>query len=550
MKSAEALVDCLISEGIDVVFGIPGSKFVDVLDAMWFKRDLVRFVTSRHEQGAALMAMGYALARRSTGVCYSTLGPGATNLVTGVACAYKNAVPIVALSGMMSSELLGRDGWQEIDQVSILRPVTKESRVVPHAESIPLFLRRAFRTATSYLPGPVHLSIPMEQLTEEIPYERLNPERYRSTSQPEIRVGSHLLNQVLQLLNTARSPVILAGREVKWDQADSEVLNLAEKLNLPVVTTLDGHGGVPTNHPLVLGPAYKASSWSMANDCLRNADAVLALGVKFDILGTGFDYSLLPGHAALIHVSRFSEFVGANFPVTVGLIASLKDFAKDLLTEAAPFPLPERETKTWLEKLAVWRETRGDDVEKLKQAKPIKPQWLAAALSDYAAPGSYMFLDGGNFRKFLMHHMELPRGDLIFIDHGYGCVGTAFPMALGYKVAKPESRVFCVTGDMGYLINGGELETAVRENLPVITVIFNDCGLGNVREYQVRRFGGRYIGVDYAPVDYAAAARAFGAHGERVEDPAEIEPAFKRALKSRLPAVVDVLVDKTELARK
>jgi len=163
MTGAEALVDGLISEGVDVVFGIPGSKFLDALDAMWFKRDEIRFITTRHEQGAALMAMGYAMARQSVGVCYATLGPGTTNLVTGIADAYKNALPVVALGGMMSSRHLGRDSWQEIDQVSILRPVTKESRVVPLAQSIPLFLRRAFRTAASGLPGPVYVAIPMEQ---------------------------------------------------------------------------------------------------------------------------------------------------------------------------------------------------------------------------------------------------------------------------------------------------------------------------------------------------------------------------------------------------
>ena len=547
MTGAEALVDCLISEGVDTVFGIPGSKFLDALDVMWFKRDQLRFISTRHEQGAAFMAMGFALARKSAGVCYATLGPGTTNLVTGIAGAYKNAVPVVALGGMIAAEKLGRDGWQEIDQAAILRPVTKESRVVAHAESIPVYIHRAFRIANMNLPGPVYLAIPMDQLSTPIEYERRA--FYRPTSPQESVADKESLKKVVAMLNAAQSPVILAGREVNWERADREVLMLAEKFNLPVVVTAEGYGGLPTSHELVLGPTGKGGL-PAANECLKTADVVLALGEKFDFHGTGFDYALIPEKATLIHVSSYPEFIGTNFPVAIGLVSSLKGFVRDILAETAGISLPERNQKSWQEKMSHWRESRRQTLEKYSSLTPIKPQVVAAALDKYTGGDSFFVFDGGNFKKYLVQQMELPRAGMIFKDDGYGCVGSAFPIALGYKAGRPDCRVFCATGDMGYLLNGGELETAVRENLPVVTIIFNDYGLGNIREYQNRKHAGRHIGVDYSPVDYAAAARAFGAYGERVEKPEEMEPALKRAVESGRPAVLDVLVDKAELAAK
>ena len=549
MTGAEALVDCLIREDVDTVFGIPGSKFLGALDAMWFRREEIRFITTRHEQGAAFMAMGYAMARGAPGVCYATLGPGATNLVTGIADAHKNAVPVIALGGMMASRLLGRDSWQEIDQAGIFRPVTKESAVVPVAESIPLYLRRAFRQATSGLPGPVYVGIPMDQLAAEIEHRPLAPEEYRATAAVESRVPAAHLEKILQWLGAAKTPLILAGRELKWDGLDRQTLDLAERLGLPVLTTAEGHGSLPTTHPLVMGPTGKGG-WPVANECLRGADFILALGVKFDFHGTGFDHSLVPASAKLVHVSRHPEFIGTSFPVTLGLAAPLAALVTDLATEAARRSVPRRDPGRWQEKLAAWRTSREEKTAQLERVQPLKPQWVAAALRPYAVPGTFFSYDGGNFKRYMQDGMELDGSGLLFKDDGFGCVGCAFPTALGYKAGRPEARVFCVTGDMGYLVNAGELETAVRENLPVITVVFNDRGLGNIREYQVRNHAARHIGVDYAPVDYAAAARAFGAHGETVIDPVEVGPAIARALDSGKPAVLDMQVDPAELAPK
>ena len=549
MKAAEALVDCLIQEGVDTVFGIPGSKFLETLDAMWFRREEIRFITTRHEQGAAFMAMGYAMARGGVGVCYATLGPGTTNLVTGIADAYKNAVPVLALGGMLASESLGRDGWQEIDQAAVLRPVTKESVAVPVARNLPLYLRRAFRTATGQLPGPVYLGIPMEQLPEDIEHETLARDRYRGVPCSQVVIPAAQLDEIAELLRSAAAPVILTGRELRGQRMDREVLDFAEKLQIPLVTTSEGHGGLPTTHPLVLGPTGK-SGCPAANECLRGADLILALGVKFDLHGTGFGHAFVPKDAALVHVSRFAEYIGANFPVTAGLQAPIGSFLGALESRITHSPAPQRDPSPWTRKLEAWRRSRDETTEVLRQAQPLKPQWVAAALRPYAVAGSFFTFDGGNFKKFLMKGLDLPESGMLFKDDGYGCVGSALPTALGYQAARPDARVFCITGDMGYLLNGGELETAVRENLPVVTIIFNDRGLGNIREYQDRNYAGRHFGVDYAPVDYAAAARAFGAHGETVTDPDQVEPAIQRALASGKPAVLDMLVDPSELAPK
>jgi len=552
MTGAEALVESLISEGVDTVFGIPGSKFLDVLDAMWFKRDRIRFITTRHEQGAAFMAMGLAMARKSVGVCYATLGPGTTNLTTGLADAYKNAVPVVALGGMMASYHLGRDGWQEIDQAGVLRAVTKESSVVPNAQSIPLYIRRAFRIATSNLPGPIYLTMPMDQLTASVEYtaEDEKSSFYRPTVLPEYAADGLIMKQIISLLNDAKNPVILTGREVNWEAAGSELLKVAERFNVPVLTTLEGHGGLTTSHPLVLGPTSKSGGWPVAVECLKKADLVLAIGVKFDFHGTGFDYAVLPRQATLIHISGHPEFIGTNFPAHMALVASVKRFARDLLNEASGVALTERNQQPWQDKMSAWRLSRQQAVENCRAASPIKPQLVAAALNRYTDGDAFFVFDGGNFKKFLVQQMEFPRQGMVFKDDGFGCVGSSFPIALGYKVGRPGCRVFCATGDMGYLLNGQELETAVRENIPVITLIFNDYGLGNIREYQNRKHEGRQIGVDFSAVDYAAVARAFGAYGERVEKAEDVEPAIKRAVESGRPAVLDILVDKQQLAAK
>jgi acetolactate synthase-1/2/3 large subunit len=552
MTGAEALVESLINEQVDTVFGIPGSKFLDVLDAMWFKREQIRFITTRHEQGAAFMAMGLAIARRSVGVCYATLGPGTTNLATGIGDAYKNAVPVVALGGMMASYHLGRDGWQEIDQVGVMRPITKESAVVPHAQSIPLYIRRAFRTAKANLPGPVYLTMPMDQLTANVEYQGDNEAGalYRPIAVPEYAADASAVKQIVGLLNEAMNPVILAGREVNWEAADGELLQLAEKFNIPVLTTLEGHGGLPTTHPLVLGPTSKSGGWPVAVECLKKADVVLAIGVKFDFHGTGFDYSLLPRQAALIHVSGHPEFIGTNFPAKINLVASVKRFARDLVNATAGVVIQKRNQQPWQDKMAAWRLSRRRDLDNYRSTAPINPRIVAEALNRYTGGDAFFVFDGGNFKKFLVQQLEFPKPGMVFKDDGFGCVGSAFPIALGYQAGRPDCRVFCATGDMGYLLNGAELETAVRENLPVVTIIFNDYGLGNIREYQDRKHEGRQIGVDYSPVDYAAAARAFGAYGERVERAEDVEPALKRAVESGRPAVLDVLVDKKELAAK
>jgi acetolactate synthase-1/2/3 large subunit len=288
----------------------------------------------------------------------------------------------------------------------------------------------------------------------------------------------------------------------------------------------------------------------VANECLRAADLVLALGVKFDFHGTGFEYGILPQGAKLVHVSRHPQFLGASFPATRALLAPVGHFLRGLSAAVAHGAPPPRDPTPWMEKLGAWRGNRDAQAQDLRAATPLKPQWVAAALSPYGTSGSFFTFDGGNFKKFLVRGMEFAAGGLLFKDDGYGCVGSALPTALGYKAGRADCRVFCVTGDMGYLVNGGELETAVRENLPIVTIIFNDGGLGNIREYQARKYGGRHIGVDYAPVDYAAAARAFGAHGERVVKPEEVEPAIRRALESGKPAVLDMVVDPGELAPK
>jgi acetolactate synthase-1/2/3 large subunit len=541
ITAAQAIVDCLRREGIDHVFGIPGTMNLPILDVLRATPE-IRFVLTRHEQGAAFMAYGFARTLNRPAIVTATEGPGVTNLATGIAAAYKGCVPIISISGAQELWMREKDASQDIDQVTLHRPITKWAYSVPSPKKAQEAVRRAFRAALTEPLGPVHLDVSRDILLEQVEAEPLPPQAYRPTSLPACAADE--LDRVAEEVANAQRPVILAGGGVVRENALPALERLAEITGIPVATLQYHPDAFPTSHPLALGPLGR-NGYSSANRAMPQADVVIALGAHIDLFSTTFKYGIIGRDAKLIHHSTVGTDIGVVFPVSHAVAGSTLSFIEGLA---------ERFGRTGVKKAWI-------DVAKLRQdweterrglleptARPIVPPVVAHAMRQALPPDGVMIVDAGNAGKHMRVFMDTHQPHTFMYTDDWGSVGAALPIAMGVKLARPRQPVMAAVGDMGMMCNIGELETAVRERIAVVCVVFNDRGLGNERAFQKELYGGRLFGVDYGDVDFAALARVFGAHGERVEEPSAVLPAIKRALASGLPAVVDVVIDRDTLA--
>ena len=538
ITGAQALVDCLRREGIDHVFGIPGTMNLPILDVLRATPE-VRFVLTRHEQGAAFMAYGYARALHRPAIVTATEGPGVTNLATGIGAAYKGYVPLISVSGAQELWVREKDASQDIDQVTFHRPITKWAYSIPAASKLQEALRRAFRIALAEPQGPVHLDASRDILLEDCESEPIAPSAYRSAALPACAAAE--LDRAAQLIGEAQRPIFLAGGGVLRESALGALQALAQATGIPVATLQYHPDAFPTTHALALGPLGR-NGWSSANRAMPEADVVIALGAHIDLFSTTFKYGIISRDARLIHHSSAASDIGVVFPVAQAVVGSTASFIDGLR---------QRLHKRW-ESTNVAKLRREWDEERKRlldyNARPILPPVVAHAMREALPRDGIMIVDAGNAGKHMRVFMDTHQGDTFMYISDWGSVGAGLPIAMGAKLARPKQPVMAAVGDMGMMCNVGELETAVRERIPVVCVVYNDRGLGNERAFQKELYGGRLFGVDYGDVDFAALARVFGAHGERVTEPAALLPALKRALDSRLPAVVDVVIDQNTLA--
>lgn len=539
VTGARAVVDCLLREGIDHVFGIPGTMNLPILDVLR-ETPQIRFILTRHEQGAAFMAYGFARTLHKPAVVTATEGPGVTNLATGIGAAYKGYIPVISLSGAQEQWLRERDASQDIDQVTLNRPITKWAYSIPSAAKVQESVRRAFRHALAEPLGPVHLDVSREILLEEVAPEPIEPSAYRSGSLAACSEAE--LDRAAQTILQAKRPVILAGGGLLREHAVEALQALASETGIPVAALQYHPDAFPTTHPLALG-ALGRNGWSSANRALPQADVVAAVGAHIDLFSTTFKYGILSREAKLIHQSAVATDIGVAFAVSQAVAGSTRSFVQGLAER-----LRGRKWE-WANVAKLrqdWDAERAGLVD--RAARPIGPPLVAQAMRAALPKDGVMIVDAGNAGKHVRTFMDTYQPDTFMYSSDWGSVGGAFPIALGVKLARPRQPVMAAVGDMGMMCNIGELETAVRERIPVVCVVFNDKGLGNERAFQKELYGGRIFGVDYGDVDFAALARVFGAHGERVEDPAEVLPAIRRALESGRPAVVDVVIDQDTLA--
>ncbi|HET6677524.1 MAG TPA: acetolactate synthase large subunit [Nitrospira sp.] len=536
MKAAELLVRCLENEGVDLVFGLPGEETLELTDALLGSR--TRFIEARHEQGAAFMADVYGRLSGKAGVCLSTLGPGATNLLTGVADAFLDRAPLVAITGQASLNRRHKESHQYIDVMSMFKPVTKWSASIPKAEVIPEAVRKAFKIAQTEKPGATHLELPEDVAEEQIgDASQLQPLFVQAPVMPEPSPAQ--VARAVRTISGAQRPVILAGNGVIRSRAHEAVRQFARRVHIPVLHTFMAKGTLPDSEPLSLYTIGLLAR-DYTSTVMEQADVVIAIGYDFVEYAPCFWNP--HRDKRIVHIDGSPAEVDEHYIVEVGLLGDLRH-SLDLIGAAVPpFDL------SWS---SISRKTVLDGFEAEVAGSPswpLRPQHLMRELRAALRPDDLVICDVGAHKLWMarMFPCEVPNSCII--SNGFAAMGIAVPGAIAAKLSFPERRVVAVTGDGGFLMNSQELETAVRLALPLVVLVWRDNGYGVIRWKQQLRFG-RTSAVEFGNPDLVQYARSFGAIGYRVAEPSELRPVLEEALKSKVPAVIDCPVDYAENLR-
>ena len=546
-NAAEAIVDALIEEGIEYVFGMTGDTVLPILDAIYHRRDRIKYITARFETGATAMADGYSRVTGKIGCCLFHVGPSISNTVLGVWSAYKDAVPLLVMSANLDTFRLNRNLWHEFDVMGVMSKVTKWNDQLIEAKDVPRLMRTAFQAAKSGMPGPVHLDFPKDLLPNPVVVQ---------TSDVSVKGGAHCgqlanaprpeawaVEEAARLIAAASRPVILAGRGVKWAGASATLRTLAERLAVPVITTEMGRGVIPEDHALAGGIAGHFGH-STANELLRGADLVLGLGSRFLNVNT-INWSLIAEDASIIQVENDPIEIGRQYAVALGIHADTGSFLDDLLAWCADQDIAA-DPAVAASRAEIVAEHRADQDRRYYDtdldAVPIKPQRITRAIEEACAPDA-LYLIGAGLHTQFAHALTVREPDQYQWAAGSGTMAWAFPASLGAKLARPDRQVVVPIGDGDFGMNAQEIETSVREGLPVIVVVYNDCSFGALRVFQNDVYGARYVGSHYGQTDLVKLAEAYGARGERIEAPGDLVGALERAAASPVTSVIDVQID-------
>ncbi|MHC9064925.1 acetolactate synthase large subunit [Nitrospira sp. CMX1] len=536
MKAAELLVRCLENEGVQLVFGLPGEETLELMDAFLDSR--IRFIETRHEQGAAFMADVYGRLSGKAGVCLSTLGPGATNLLTGVVDANLDRAPLVALTGQAALNRRHKESHQYIEVISLFKPITKWNTSIPKAEVIPEAIRKAFKIAQAEKPGATHVELPEDVADEELgDAGGMEPLFVQAPVTPEPAPSQ--ISRAVRAIAAAQRPVILAGNGVIRGRAHEAVQQFARRLQIPVLHTFMSKGVLPDSDRLSLYTIGLLAR-DYASVVMEQADVVITLGYDF------VEYAPCLWNPRrdkrIVHLDVSPAEVDAHYIVEVGVLGDLR-LSLDLLAgKVMPFDSP------WVGKA---RKTvvDGFDAElALMRSWPMRPQHIVQDLRAVLEPDDLVICDVGAHKLWMARMFPCEVANSCIISNGFAAMGIALPGAIAAKLLYPERRVVAVTGDGGFLMNSQELETAVRVGLPLVILIWRDDGYGVIRWKQQVRFG-RTSSVDFGNPDLVRYAQSFGAVGYRVTDQSELRPMLTEALKSTVPVVIDCPVDYAENLR-
>ena len=546
MSAGEAVIESLRAEGVQHLFGLVGSAYLEVLDALWGSEDL-QFLGTRHEQGAAFMAVGYAMASGQPGVCIAQNGPGVTNLLTGVAAAYRLNAPMVVLAPAPMLQDYYRDSLQELDHIGIFQPVTKMAVQVNSATRIPELIRHAFRVATAGKMGPVLVDLPRDLLNErEVEVDLLSPERSRPPQRPE--GDSQRVSEGVELVKEAAFPVILAGGGAVWSGAGAEIVRLAELVGAPIIAGYGRNDVVPNKHPLYIGHLGRGGSQE-SEEAIRKADVILAIGTRFPHLTAFYDNRYISREARILQVEIDQREIGRHYPVEVGIVGDARAVTQALVRglQAAGDEFPGKERR--LKEVADLRERRRLRLEEDSDltSLPMKPQRALYELRKVIPEDAALVFDAGGCTAFAFDRLEYNEPKSFFDTVDLACIGSGFPLSLGVQLALPQRPVISIGGDGGFFMNAQELITAVEWNIPVVTIVMNNNGWGSEKAYQKVLYDERYIGANLTNPRFDRLAELCGARGFYVERPQEIGEALEEALKAGRPSVIEIPIDPDEL---
>jgi acetolactate synthase I/II/III large subunit len=540
MTGAKALITSLEKEGVDTVFGLPGGANLPIYDALVDAK--FRHILVRHEQSAAHMADGYARIKRRAGVCLATSGPGATNIITGIATAYADSSPIVAITGQVPLNMIGKDAFQETDIIGIANPCTKYAFQPRTPGEIPETIKKSFYIAESGRPGPVLVDIPkdVQQNTAEINFPALIKVRgYNPTVDPDLsNVG-----RAVEILLASQKPIIMAGGGVILSGAFLELQAIAEFLTAPVVTTFKGKGSFPENHPLAMGP-IGMHGHPEANRIILEADCILAIGArfsdrsvgKFDEFGKGMN---------IIHIDIDPAEIGKNKSVDIAIVGDVKSSLRTMVKMLSKQVVKKDPAYDWLKRR---KDLKDYYLENIKDyTREITAKKALKKLRECLPPDAIATTEVGQCQMWASLHFDVISPGTFFSSTGLGTMGFGFPASIGAKAARPEVPVVDIAGDGSFNMTENSLAVSVLDRLPVIVFLLNNYMLGMVAQWQRTFYDRRYMGVHQQRCpDYVKIAQAYGAEGVRVQSMNELEKAIKTALKTEVATVIDVPIDPEE----
>lgn len=543
LKGSQILIETLRQEGVDVIFGYPGGRVIDIYDEL--HKSNFNHILVRHEQGAVHAADGYARASGKVGVALVTSGPGASNTVTGVANAYLDSIPVVVFTGQVSTNLIGTDAFQEVDIVGITRPCTKHNFQIRRVDEVARIIQEAFHIARSGRPGPVLVDLPsdvMSAVTEYAPLTPIVKDLDSSASKPDSKKNLY----VLELLNEAKRPLLLIGGGVILGKASDELREFAKRTRIPVTSTLMGLGAFPGSDPAWLGMLGMHGTY-YANMAISRCDLLIAIGMRFDDRVTG-KIETFASKAKIVHIDIDPSSINKNVMIDVPIIADSKTALQSLnqaLTKNN-FAVPDDQRKPWFDQIDEWK--RNVPLTYCKSDAIIKPQFVIEKLYELTKGGKTIITtEVGQNQMWAAQFYTYDVPNTFLSSGGLGTMGYGFPAAIGAQLARPDYLVIDIAGDGSIQMNIQELATAVQYKIPVKIVILNNGFLGMVRQWQELFYDKRYSHTDmtHAP-DFVKVAEAYGLTGLRATKPEEVEAVLRKGLETPGPVVMDFVVSREE----
>ena len=533
LNVAEVLVQCLENEGVEYVFGLPGEENLHILEAL--KNSSIQFITTRHEQGAAFMADVYGRLTGKAGGCLSTLGPGATNLMTGVADANLDGAPLVAITGQVGTDRMHIESHQYLDLVALFAPITKWNAQIVRPDNTTEVVRRAFKVAQSEKPGAVHIDLP-----ENIAAMPLDGKPLRKDNREKTYASTRSLNAAAADISKAKNPLILAGNGVIRGSASEALTEFATQLNIPVANTFMGKGAIPYTHPLSLW-TVGLQQRDLISCAFDEADLVIAIG--YDLIEYSPKKWNPSGDTKIIHIDESRAEIDSSYIPAIEVFGDISDSLNDIVKRC------DRGGKKVPSAISLRTQIK-EDYERYANDDgfPVKPQKIIYDLRQVMSPEDIVISDVGAHKMWMARHYHSDCPNTCIISNGFAAMGIAIPGAMAAKLVHRDRKVVAVTGDGGFMMNCQELETALRVGTPFVTLIFNDNGYGLIEWKQINQFG-HSTSIDFGNPDFVKFAESMGLKGYRVESAADLIPTLQKALADDVPSVIDCPVDYKENLR-